>query len=142
MNISEIIGRELPLFDTDVKANESYLREVIESSRILVIGGAGSIGKAVTKLYTGDVTVEAIQDFVAKEFGEVSSSTQPAAPVDMTQNVVEAQSRVETLNQIGVNAEPVDVQAEFAKFVRDSNAKPRDTINAKLRMLDTLKEDK
>ena len=100
------------------------------------------IGKAVTKLYTGDVTVEAIQDFVAKEFGEVSSSTQPAAPVDMTQNVVEAQSRVETLNQIGVNAEPVDVQAEFAKFVRDSNAKPRDTINAKLRMLDTLKEDK
>ena len=60
----------------------------------------------------------------------------------MTQNVVEAQSRVETLNQIGVNAEPVDVQAEFAQFVRDSNAKPRDTINAKLRMLDTLKEDK
>jgi hypothetical protein len=55
---------------------------------------------------------------------------------------VEAQSRVETLNQIGVNAEPVDVQSEFAKFVRDSNAKPRDTINAKLRMLDTLKEDK
>ena len=60
----------------------------------------------------------------------------------MTQNVVEAQSRVETLNQIGVNAEPVDVQAEFAKFVRDSNAKPRDTINAKLRMIDTLNEDK
>ena len=100
------------------------------------------IGKAVTKLYTGDVTVEAIQDFVAKAFGEVSSSTQPAAPEDMTQNVVDAQSRVETLNQIGVNAEPVDVQTEFAKFVRDSNAKPRDTINAKLRMMDTLKEQK
>ena len=101
------------------------------------------IGKAVTKLYTGDMNVESIQDFVTQEFGEVSSSTQPSeTPADMTQNVVDAQSRVETLNQIGVNAEPVDISQEFNKFVTDSNQRPRDTINAKLRMMDSIKDEK
>ena len=96
------------------------------------------LGKAVTKLYDGDVTVDAIKDFVAQEFGEVSSSEQPSE--DVVSNVVEAQSRVEQLNKIGVNAEPQDVSAEFLKFVRSSDTNPRDSINAKLRMMETLKE--
>ena len=96
------------------------------------------LGKAVTKLYDGEVTVDAIKDFVAQEFGEVSSSEQPSE--DVVSNVVEAQSRVEQLNKIGVNAEPQDVSAEFLKFVTSSDTKTRDSINAKLRMMDTLKE--
>ena len=52
--------------------------------------------------------------------------------------LVEAQSRVEQLNKIGVNAEPVDVGQEFNEVVRDSENSTRDVINAKLRMLDTL----
>ena len=96
------------------------------------------IGKAVTKLYDGDVTVEGIKEFVAQEFGEVSSSEQPsAAPAN---NVVEAQSRVEQLNKIGVNAEPVDIGQEFLNFVSDPNTSAKDSMNAKLRMLDTLAE--
>ena len=96
------------------------------------------IGKAVTKLYDGDLTVEAIQEFVAQEFGEVSSSEQPsAAPAS---NVVEAQSRVEQLNKIGVNAEPVDIGQEFLNFVSDPNTSAKDSMNAKLRILDTLAE--
>lgn len=98
------------------------------------------LGKAVTKLYDGDISVDAIKDFVAQEFGEVSSSTQQSASSQVTNNVVEAQSRVEQLNKLGVNAEPVDVGQEFLNFVRDSNTKTKDSINAKLRMLDTLKE--
>ena len=98
------------------------------------------LGKAVTKLYDGDISVDAIKDFVAQEFGEVSSSTQQSASSQVTDNVVEAQSRVEQLNKLGVNAEPTDVSSEFLKFVKDSNTSTRDTINAKLRMLDTLKE--
>lgn len=98
------------------------------------------IGKAVTKLYDGEATVEAIKEFVAQEFGEVSNSEQPSAAPEVTNNVVEAQSRVEQLNKIGVNAEPVDISSEFAKFINDSNTSTRDSINAKLRMLDTLKE--
>ena len=96
------------------------------------------LGKAVTKLYDGEVTVDAIKDFVAQEFGEVSSSEQPSE--DVVSNVVEAQSRVEQLNKIGVNAEPQDVSAEFLKFVRSSDTSTRDSINAKLRMMETLKE--
>ena len=96
------------------------------------------IGKAVTKLYDGDVTVEGIKEFVAQEFGEVSSSEQPsAAPAS---NVVEAQSRVEQLNKIGVNAEPVDIGQEFLNFVSDPNTSAKDSMNAKLRMLDSLAE--
>ena len=98
------------------------------------------IGKAVTKLYDGDLTVEAIQEFVAQEFGEVSSSEQPSQQPVVNSNVVEAQSRVEQLNKFGVNNEPADVRDEFAKFVQDSNNSTRDVINAKLRMIDTLKE--
>jgi hypothetical protein len=96
------------------------------------------IGKAVVKLYDGDVTVDGIKDFVAQEFGEVSNAEQPSDNV--TANVVEAQSRVEQLNKLGVNAEPTDVGDEFIKFVRDSNTKVGDSINAKLRMMETLKE--
>ena len=98
------------------------------------------IGKAVTKLYEGEPTVESIKEFVSQEFGEVSNSEQPSAVQSVTENVVEAQSRVEQLNKIGVNAEPVDVSQEFLGFVKDSENSTRDVINAKLRMLDTLKQ--
>ena len=98
------------------------------------------IGKAVTKLYDGDETVEAIQEYIAKEFGEVSSS-EPTEQ-DVSENVVQAQNRVEQLNQIGVNAEPVDISQEFAAFINNSETSTRDSINAKLRMMETLKQDK
>jgi hypothetical protein len=96
------------------------------------------IGKAVTKLYDGDVTVDAIKEFVAQEFGEVSSSEQPSD--NIANNVVEAQSRVEQLNKLGVNAEPVDISQEFNRFVSNPDVSTRDKINAKLRMIDSLKE--
>lgn len=44
-----LIGRHKYLFEDDVLANESDLKSVISSSRFLVLGGAGSIGQAVTK---------------------------------------------------------------------------------------------
>lgn len=49
MNLMEIIGRRERLFDTDVITHESTLRDLISHSRFLVIGGAGSIGQAVTR---------------------------------------------------------------------------------------------
>tara|TARA_B100001109_G_scaffold218961_1_gene189313 strand:+ start:130 stop:600 length:471 start_codon:yes stop_codon:yes gene_type:complete len=97
------------------------------------------IGKAVTKLYDGDANVDSIKEFVAQEFGEVSSSEQPSE-TPVAENVIEAQSRVEQLNKIGVNAEPVDIGKEFLNFVTDSNTSTRDSINAKMRMMETLKE--
>jgi len=49
MNILELIGRDQALFGTDIAAHESELFHLVANSRFLVIGGAGSIGQAVTR---------------------------------------------------------------------------------------------
>lgn len=45
----ELIGRTERLFTTDVNKLEEDLRQKVASARFLVLGGAGSIGQAVTK---------------------------------------------------------------------------------------------
>ena len=49
INILELIGRQATLFDTDIDNKEEQLVSAIIESTFLVIGGAGSIGQAVTK---------------------------------------------------------------------------------------------
>ena len=49
MNILQLIGREKELFADDIKNHKKELKETVSSSSFLVIGGAGSIGQAVTK---------------------------------------------------------------------------------------------
>lgn len=49
MNILELVDREAPLFDADITSHDAELKEIVRSSRFLVIGGAGSIGQAVTR---------------------------------------------------------------------------------------------
>lgn len=49
MNILQMIGRDRPLFEHDVKQHEVEMAELVSSSRFLVIGGAGSIGQAVAR---------------------------------------------------------------------------------------------
>jgi len=47
--ILNLIGREKALFTEDIKNHDDELKTIISSSTFLVIGGAGSIGQAVTK---------------------------------------------------------------------------------------------
>ncbi len=47
--ILKLIGREKELFPKDIQRHEGELRRIISNSSFLVIGGAGSIGQAVTK---------------------------------------------------------------------------------------------
>ena len=49
MNILSLIGRNQELFVEDINAHEKALMDIVSSSTFLVIGGAGSIGQAVTK---------------------------------------------------------------------------------------------
>jgi FlaA1/EpsC-like NDP-sugar epimerase len=49
MNILDLIGRDRELFEEDMLHYEKELKEIISSSSFLVIGGAGSIGQAVSK---------------------------------------------------------------------------------------------
>ncbi len=48
-SILSLIGRDSELFKSDILVNESDLINVVSCSRFLVLGGAGSIGQAVTK---------------------------------------------------------------------------------------------
>jgi len=45
----ELIGRTSELFEDDLKKYDEELKSIVSSSSFLVIGGAGSIGQAVTK---------------------------------------------------------------------------------------------
>jgi len=48
-NILPLIGRTKPLLKEDITKQEDKLATIVSQSRFLVIGGAGSIGQAVTK---------------------------------------------------------------------------------------------
>ena len=75
MNILSLIGRQSSLFDRDLNDYAIEISKIIENSSILVIGGAGTIGKATTielfklnpkKLHVVDIsennTVELVRD--------------------------------------------------------------------------------
>jgi len=49
IEILSLIGREKELFSQDINKHEDQLSSIVSSSTFLVIGGAGSIGQAVTK---------------------------------------------------------------------------------------------
>ena len=49
MEVLSLIGREEELFSSDIQSYSQELLEIVNSSRFLVLGGAGSIGQAVTK---------------------------------------------------------------------------------------------
>lgn len=49
MNLLKLIGRNSEIFLNDLSQKENELQEIIKNSSFLVIGGAGSIGQAVSK---------------------------------------------------------------------------------------------
>lgn len=49
MNILKLIGRDTEIFTKDISNKEQELTKIVSGSSFLVIGGAGSIGQAVTK---------------------------------------------------------------------------------------------
>ncbi|SHJ97506.1 Polysaccharide biosynthesis protein [Tangfeifania diversioriginum] len=91
MNILNLIGRNNELFTQDIANHEKELSEIVSSSRFLVIGGAGSIGQAVTKeifkrsprkLHVVDISennmVEVIRD-IRSSFGYIVGDFQTFA---------------------------------------------------------------
>jgi len=91
MNILNLIGREKELFSEDISNKEKELSEIVSSSSFLVIGGAGSIGQAVTKeifkrnpqkLHVVDISennmVELVRD-IRSSFGYIDGDFQTFA---------------------------------------------------------------
>jgi FlaA1/EpsC-like NDP-sugar epimerase len=90
-SILSLIGRDKNLFSTDITNNESRLQEVVSNSTFLVLGGAGSIGQAVTKeifkrnpekLHVVDISenimVELVRD-IRSSFGYINGDFQTFA---------------------------------------------------------------
>lgn len=86
-----LIGRNEELLKADIKGSESTLRAIIGNSRFLVLGGAGSIGQAVTKeifkrnpkkLHVVDISennmVELVRD-IRSSFGYIEGDFQTFA---------------------------------------------------------------
>lgn len=48
-DILQLIGRDREMFESDIRGNETHLSDLVATSSFLVIGGAGSIGQAVTR---------------------------------------------------------------------------------------------
>lgn len=91
MNILELIGRNSELFTTDIRNYTEELESIVSSSKFLVIGGAGSIGQAVTKeifkrnplkLHVVDISennmVELVRD-IRSSFGYINGDFQTFA---------------------------------------------------------------
>lgn len=91
MDILALIGRKKELFVNDLKNHEDKLTNIVSSSSFLVIGGAGSIGQAVTKeifrrnpqkLHVVDISennmVELVRD-VRSSFGYIDGDFQTLA---------------------------------------------------------------
>ena len=91
MNILKLIGRNKELFSDDIDSYTKDLIDIISSSTFLVIGGAGSIGQAVTKeifkrnpkkLHVVDISennvVELVRD-IRSSFGYITGDFQTFA---------------------------------------------------------------
>jgi FlaA1/EpsC-like NDP-sugar epimerase len=91
MNILSLIGRNKELFTEDVAKHEKELSIIVQASCFLVIGGAGSIGQAVTKeiftrnpkkLHVVDISesnmVELVRD-IRSSFGYIDGDFQTYA---------------------------------------------------------------
>jgi len=87
-SILNLIGRKKELFIEDISTHEKELEEIVSSSTFLVIGGAGSIGQAVTKeifkcnpkkLHVVDISennmVELVRD-IRSSFGYINGDFQ------------------------------------------------------------------
>lgn len=90
-NILKLIGRTELLFKSDIAINELKLSEIVSNSKFLVLGGAGSIGQAVTKeifkrnpkkLHVVDISennmVELVRD-IRSSFGYIEGDFQTFA---------------------------------------------------------------
>lgn len=126
-----------------LKAENKQYKAVAMDSALTSIGLSSDkgLGKAVTKLYDGDVTVDAITDFVSKEFGEVNAINADTTPASLpNQNVIEAQSRVEQLNKLGVESTPADSFSDLNAFINNPETSVRSSISAKLHAIDAFDE--
>ena len=82
MNILQLIGRDKELFAGDINRNEPILSDAIRGARILVYGGAGSIGKeVVSQLFVRNPAVLHVVDLSENNLVELVRSLRSSESV-------------------------------------------------------------
>ena len=100
------------------------------------------IGKAVSKMYDGPISVDAIKAYASEEFGLGDSevAAQPSSDDTVVDNTVAAQQRVQNLQSLGVSEDAKDIFDTFQEVLKEADGNVRKSITAKLQMMEGLKQ--
>jgi len=127
-----------------LKAENKELRNSAMNTALSSLGleADKGIGKAVSKMYEGPVTVDAIKQYASEEFGlgdsEVAAEPQTAEEASVVDNTVSAQQRVQNLQNLGVSNQSEDIMDAFQEVLQKSDGDIRSSIRAKLQMMEGI----
>ena len=150
--ISEnVTGRDRSLFIDDIKENEEALRREIEGKKVLVIGGAGSIGssfiRAILPFGPSRLTVVDLnENGLAELTRDIRSRADLAVPDDYVTYTLDFDSPI--FRRIFKEAGGFDIVANFSAHKHVRSEKDRNSVQALLennvvkakRLLDLLAE--
>ena len=128
-----------------LKAENKELRTSAMTTALSSLGleADKGIGKAVSKMYEGPVTVDAIKQYASEEFGlgdsEAAAEPQTEEEASVVDNTVAAQQRVQNLQNLGVSNESKDIMDAFQEVLKQSDGDIRSSIKAKLQMMEGVK---
>ena len=125
---------------------EGRVAEYEEKERVQIFKDAGldlskGIGKAVDKLYEGDLTVEGIQQYASEEFGvdvDVGRQDGIQEVQENVQAVENSQAKLDNIQKSSVaDVFGEDIEAQIAEI--SAKGTPRQSIAAKLLAIDEAK---
>ena len=128
-----------------LKAENKELRTSAMTTALSSLGleADKGIGKAVSKMYEGPVTVDDIKQYALDEFGlgdsEVAAEPTSEVEASVVDNTVAAQQRVQNLQNLGVSNESKDIMDAFQEVLKQSDGDIRSSIKAKLQMMEGVK---
>ena len=125
---------------------EGRVAEYEEKERVQIFKDAGldlskGIGKAVDKLYEGELTVEGIQQYASEEFGvdvDVGRQDGIQEVQENVQAVENSQAKLDNIQKSSVaDVFGEDIEAQIAEI--SAKGTPRQSIAAKLLAIDEAK---
>ena len=125
---------------------EGRVSEYEEKERVQIFKDAGldisqGIGKAVDKLYEGDLTVEGLQQYASEEFGvDVGRQDGIQEVQENVQAVETSQTKLDNIQKSSVaDVFGEDIEAQIAEI--SAKGTTRQSIAAKLLAMEEAKED-
>ena len=120
--INNLTGRSIDMFDEDLKSNELWISEVLFGSSVIVIGGAGTIGRNYIKRilhyrFSRLVVIDHNENGLAELIRDIRSSNYTVLPEIRTYAM---DFGSDLFHQFIKSSDPFDIVANFAatKHVR------------------------